>query len=131
MYFTEDVRRATVVRLRGALVPGGWLAVSPAEASAELFRTMLPVHWPDAIFYRRPGGAELDPVVACATESGSAPTPVVGPPPSPPPAPRPPPPRSASVPGGRASARPPLPRTRGPAARAAAGGDARGRSGGS
>jgi len=85
MYFTEDVRRATVVRLRRALVPGGWLAVSPAEVSAELFHTMLPVHWPDAIFYRRPGGAELDPVVACATESVSAPTLVVVPPPSPPP----------------------------------------------
>ncbi len=80
MYFTEDVRRATVVRLQRALVPGGWLAVSAAEASAELFRTMVPVHWPDAIFYRRPGGAELDPVLACATESVSAPTLVVAPP---------------------------------------------------
>jgi chemotaxis protein methyltransferase CheR len=84
MYFTEDVRRATVVRLRRALVPGGWLAVSPAEASAELFRAMVPVQWPDAIFYRRPGGAEMDPVLACATESVSAPALAVAPPPSPP-----------------------------------------------
>jgi len=57
MYFTRAMQQATVARLQRALVPGGWLIVSPAEASAELFRPLVPVNFPGAIFYRK--GQEL------------------------------------------------------------------------
>src|SRR3990172_5943978 len=51
MYFTPQAQRATVVRLREALVTGGWLVVSPAEASAALFRPPVPVQCSGAILY--------------------------------------------------------------------------------
>jgi chemotaxis protein methyltransferase CheR len=53
MYFTPEAREATVARLRHALVPGGWLAVSPAEASVDLFRPLSPVSVPGALLYRK------------------------------------------------------------------------------
>jgi chemotaxis protein methyltransferase CheR len=53
MYLTYEAQRAIVERLRRALVPGGWLAVSPAEAAAELFRPLMPMNFPGAIFYRK------------------------------------------------------------------------------
>ncbi len=52
MYFTRQAQAASVERLRRCLVPGGWLATSPAEASSELFTTFRPVSLTDAIFYR-------------------------------------------------------------------------------
>ena len=64
MYFTRDGKRAVVRRLRRALVPGGWLVVSPAEASVELLHPLVPVHLSEALFYRRPGGVEPEVVVA-------------------------------------------------------------------
>jgi chemotaxis protein methyltransferase CheR len=53
MYFTRGAQQATVSRLRQALVADGWLIVSPAEAAAELFRPLVPVNFPGAIFYRK------------------------------------------------------------------------------
>lgn len=53
MYFTREAQRATVGRLQRALVTGGWLIASPAEASAELFRPLMPVNFPGAIFYQK------------------------------------------------------------------------------
>lgn len=53
MYLTREAQRATVARLQRALVSGGWLVVSPAEASAELLHPLGPVNFPDAIFYRK------------------------------------------------------------------------------
>lgn len=53
MYFTPRSRRATVARLREALVTGGWLVVSPAEASAELLRPLVPVQCSGAILYHK------------------------------------------------------------------------------
>jgi chemotaxis protein methyltransferase CheR len=53
MYFTREAQQATVARLRQALVAGGWLIVSPAEGSADLFRPLVPVNVPGAIFYRK------------------------------------------------------------------------------
>jgi chemotaxis protein methyltransferase CheR len=47
------VQRAAAARLSQALVPDGWLAVSPAEASAELLNPLVPVNFPGAIFYRK------------------------------------------------------------------------------
>lgn len=52
MYFTAEAQRATIARLQRALVTGGWLVVSPAEGSAELFRPLAAVNFPGAIFYR-------------------------------------------------------------------------------
>ena len=52
MYFTPQAQRATVARLREALVTGGWLVVSPAEASAELLRPLVPVQCSGAILYQ-------------------------------------------------------------------------------
>ncbi len=53
MYFTREAQHATAARLRRALVPGGWLVVAPAEASADLLRPLVPVNFPGAIFYRK------------------------------------------------------------------------------
>jgi chemotaxis protein methyltransferase CheR len=51
MYFTREAQRAAVARLQRALVAGGWLVVSPVEASAELLHPLAPVNFTDAIFY--------------------------------------------------------------------------------
>ncbi len=53
MYFTREAQRETVTRLRKALVTGGWLVVSPAELSADLFHPLVPVNFPGAILYRK------------------------------------------------------------------------------
>lgn len=53
MYFTPEVQRAVVVRLQEALVTEGWLVVSPAETSSELFFPMVPVNLPGTIFYQK------------------------------------------------------------------------------
>lgn len=95
MYFTREAQRATAERLRGALAPGGWLAVSAAEASADVFRPLEQVNL-DAIFYRKaPGGSTAPPArpAAQAVSSGLRPEPLsLDPlavaPPAPPTAPR-------------------------------------------
>jgi len=53
MYFTPEAQRRAGSRLVRALAPDGWLVVSPAEASAELFRPLVPVNFPGATFYRQ------------------------------------------------------------------------------
>jgi chemotaxis protein methyltransferase CheR len=53
MYFTRDAQQATVARLQRALVTGGWLVVSPVEASAELLSPLVPVNFPGATAYRK------------------------------------------------------------------------------
>ncbi|MBI2553889.1 MAG: hypothetical protein HYV92_05575 [Candidatus Rokubacteria bacterium] len=53
MYFTREAQRQTAVRLRRGLVTGGWLVVSPSEASAELFSPLVPVNFPGAILYQK------------------------------------------------------------------------------
>lgn len=52
MYFTGEALRRTVAKLRSALAIRGWLLVSPAEASIELFRPLTPVNFPGTVFYR-------------------------------------------------------------------------------
>jgi chemotaxis protein methyltransferase CheR len=54
MYLAPDVQRGVAARLGRALVPGGWLSVSPAEATAELFHPLVPVNFTGAIFFRSP-----------------------------------------------------------------------------
>jgi chemotaxis protein methyltransferase CheR len=58
MYFTRDAQRAAVARLQQALVPGGWLLVSPSEASADLFSPLATVNFPGAIFFRNVNGVD-------------------------------------------------------------------------
>jgi chemotaxis protein methyltransferase CheR len=89
MYFTREAQQATVGRLRRALMSEGWLVLSPAEASADLLRPLVPVNFPGAILYQRldrpappepprSRWADLDPTwsVTC----GVAPQPAFSPP---------------------------------------------------
>jgi chemotaxis protein methyltransferase CheR len=40
-------------RLSRTLLPGGWLVVSPVEASATLLSSLAPIHFPGAIFFQK------------------------------------------------------------------------------
>lgn len=51
IYWTPAAQRAVAQRLLRCLAPGGWLAVSAAEAAAERFRPLLPVRLPSAILF--------------------------------------------------------------------------------
>jgi chemotaxis protein methyltransferase CheR len=51
MYFTPERQAVVASRLIAALAQDGWLAVAPAEASAEAFRPLLPFNVPSAIFF--------------------------------------------------------------------------------
>jgi chemotaxis protein methyltransferase CheR len=62
MYFTREAQRAVVARLQRALVTGGWLVVSPAEASAELLHPLVPVPFPGAILYQKEPGPVAPPL---------------------------------------------------------------------
>ena len=53
MYFSPDRARRVIQGFYRALVDGGWLVVSPTEASHTLFTEFAPVYFPGAIFYRR------------------------------------------------------------------------------
>lgn len=54
MYLVPRAAQAAIERLRSSLAEDGWLAVSPAEASAERFRPLVPVNLPGALFFRSP-----------------------------------------------------------------------------
>ena len=78
MYFTPEAQHATVARLQRALVNGGWLVVSPAEMSADLFRPLVAMHFPGTMFYCKVPArawepedrAQLTPVVLRAESQG-------------------------------------------------------------
>jgi chemotaxis protein methyltransferase CheR len=53
MYFTREAQNAAFGRFHEALVDGGWLVVSPAEASAQLLRPLEPVNFPGSILFRK------------------------------------------------------------------------------
>lgn len=53
MYFSRETQQATVSRLQQAIVDGGWLAVSPTEASAELFRPLTCINLRGAVLFRK------------------------------------------------------------------------------
>ncbi|WP_165973718.1 CheR family methyltransferase [Paucimonas lemoignei] len=59
MYFSKAQARQVIQRLWQCLVDGGWLVVSPSEASAELFKGFDGVYYPDAIFFRKTAPAAL------------------------------------------------------------------------
>lgn len=78
MYHTPQAQCATVARLQEALVTGGWLVVSTAEASSELLRPLVPVQCSGAILYHKenPGSslafAPERTAVASSVASGEA-----------------------------------------------------------
>ena len=53
MYFTVEQRRKVIQRFRACLADGGWLVVSPSEASADLFEGFAATCYPDAIHYQK------------------------------------------------------------------------------
>ena len=53
MYFTPEAQRAAARRFHDALVEGGWLTLSPAEASAQLLAPLEPVNLGGAILFRK------------------------------------------------------------------------------
>mgnify|MGYP000141382845 CR=1 FL=1 len=53
MYFTVEQRRKVIQRFRACLADGGWLVVSPSEASADLFEGFAATSYPDAIHYQK------------------------------------------------------------------------------
>jgi len=53
MYFSPEQAKETVHRLFRSLAPGGWLIVSPSEASQSLMADFAPVNFPGAILYRK------------------------------------------------------------------------------
>jgi chemotaxis protein methyltransferase CheR len=53
MYFAPPQVRKVIGNLRRTLVEGGWLVVSPSEASHALFPQFVSVNFPGAIFYQR------------------------------------------------------------------------------
>ncbi len=53
MYFTPPQIRKVIRNLHHALVEGGWLAVSPSEASHALFPQFVPVNFPGVILYQK------------------------------------------------------------------------------
>lgn len=69
MYLTSNVQRAAVARLQKALVVEGWLVVSPAETSTELFRPLIPVNFPGAIFYRKSQDSFITPQTCLEPET--------------------------------------------------------------
>jgi chemotaxis protein methyltransferase CheR len=79
MYFARETQVSAAARLQQAILPGGWLALSPAEASADLFPALLPVNFPGAIFFRRPleshAAAERRPASSAWNSAPAAPPP--------------------------------------------------------
>ncbi|MFZ2301241.1 MAG: CheR family methyltransferase [Gallionella sp.] len=59
MYFTSQRAKQVTGNFHRALVDGGWLVVSPAEASNALFSPFAPVEFPGAVLYRKTAGAAL------------------------------------------------------------------------
>lgn len=53
MYFTPPQIQKVIGNLRHALVDGGWLAVSPSEASKALFPRFAAVNFPGAILFQK------------------------------------------------------------------------------
>ena len=53
MYFTRPQMSKVIGNLGHALVEGGWLAVSPSEASHALFPQFVTVNFPSAILYQK------------------------------------------------------------------------------
>lgn len=57
MYFTAQRAKQVAGNFYRALVDGGWLIVSPSEASNALFSPLVPVEFPGAMLYRKTAGS--------------------------------------------------------------------------
>jgi chemotaxis protein methyltransferase CheR len=53
MYFSKREATKVIERFRECLVNGGWLIVSPSEASADMFPGFSGVYFPDAIYFQK------------------------------------------------------------------------------
>lgn len=60
MYFEPDCARKVVRKFYHALTEGGWLIVSPAEASHVLFSQFTTCNFPGAILYKKDGSRTQD-----------------------------------------------------------------------
>jgi chemotaxis protein methyltransferase CheR len=68
MYFSKAQARRVIERFRQCLVNGGWLIVSPSEASADMFPGFSAVYHTDAIYFRKNDPLHRE-AVPCAGES--------------------------------------------------------------
>lgn len=59
MYFAPKVMQEIVQRFYKTLRPGGWLIVSPSEASHLLFADFIKISFPGAILYQKPAATGL------------------------------------------------------------------------
>lgn len=64
MYLTEPVQEAVAGRLARCLAPGGWLAVTAAEARPSLFRSLEPAPVAETALFRRSERAAASPITA-------------------------------------------------------------------
>lgn len=60
MYFSRGQARKVVRKFFQCLVDGGWLVVSPCEASAEIFSGFDAYHFPGTILYRKNAAAAVE-----------------------------------------------------------------------
>ena len=63
MYFTARQTKQIAGNFYRALVDGGWLIVSPTEASHSSFSSFIPVEFPGAVLYRKMADAGTQPLV--------------------------------------------------------------------
>lgn len=73
MYFTPAAQRMAAERLVGALAPHGWLVTSAVEASADLFRALEPVNFPNAVLFRHVGKRPVETAPRLAGNGVAAP----------------------------------------------------------
>jgi len=64
MYFTAQRAKQVAGNFYRALLDGGWLIVSPTEASHSLFSPFTPVEFPGAMLYRKMAGAGSQPLIS-------------------------------------------------------------------
>ena len=63
MYFTAHRAKQVASNFYRALLDGGWLIVSPSEASNALFSSFTPVEFPGAVLYRKTADVGSQPLV--------------------------------------------------------------------
>jgi chemotaxis protein methyltransferase CheR len=90
MYFTPAQTRKVIGNLHRALMDGGWLAVSPSEASQALFTQFVTLNCPGVILYQKIEAGRRTAPLPWVPLATAVPTPDPRPAPTPDPAPAPP-----------------------------------------